>query len=312
MAEPSARRISPATVALAAAGLLALAAGAYKFLASDGTADGGADPHANVAGAGGAESVEAMAAGLEQRLREDPDDHQGWFRLGFAYRHMGRGADAERAFRRAAELAPGNADYLAYLGESLLINTGERAPPPEAEQLFRRVLELDPGNPQARYYLATLKDNAGDHRGAIDDLVALVRDAPPGATWEPQVREALAAIAAERGIDVSGRVPPPSPSVATAAIPGPTREQLEAARGIPPSEQDAMVRRMVDGLAARLRSNPRDADGWIRLMRSRMVLNDPGAAREALRSGLAAFAGDSATQSRLRAAARELGVPGSG
>jgi cytochrome c-type biogenesis protein CcmH len=71
-----------------------------------------------------------------------------------------------------------------------------------------------------------------------------------------------------------------------------------------------MVRGMVERLAARLRQNPRDADGWIRLMRSRMVLNDRAAAGEALRSGLGAFANDPAAQGRLRAAARELGVPG--
>jgi hypothetical protein len=45
-------------------------------------------------------------------------------------------------------------------------------------------------------------------------------------------------------------------------------------------------------------------------MRSRMVLNEPEAAAEALRSALAAFAGDAATQQRLRTAAQELGVPG--
>jgi cytochrome c-type biogenesis protein CcmH len=84
---------------------------------------------------------------------------------------------------------------------------------------------------------------------------------------------------------------------------------MEAARGIPPSEQDAMVRAMVDGLANRLRQNPRDAEGWIRLMRSRMVLGDSNAARDALRSGLAAFQDDRATQQRLRTAANELGVP---
>ena len=59
----------------------------------------------------------------------------------------------------------------------------------------------------------------------------------------------------------------------------------------------------------RLRDNPRDADGWIRLMRSRMVLGEPDAAREALRSGLAAFQDDSAAQARLRTAAGELRVP---
>jgi cytochrome c-type biogenesis protein CcmH len=71
-----------------------------------------------------------------------------------------------------------------------------------------------------------------------------------------------------------------------------------------------MVQNMVDRLANRLRQNPRDADGWIRLMRSRMVLGERDAAGAALRSSLAAFNGDAATQGQLRTAARELGVPG--
>jgi cytochrome c-type biogenesis protein CcmH len=106
-------------------------------------------------------------------------------------------------------------------------------------------------------------------------------------------------------------VPPPrpAPAVATAAIPGPTADQMEAARSMPPAEQDQMVRSMVERLATRLRQNPRDAQGWIQLMRSRMVLRQPDAAREALRSALAAFNGDAATQGSLREAARQLGVP---
>jgi hypothetical protein len=45
-------------------------------------------------------------------------------------------------------------------------------------------------------------------------------------------------------------------------------------------------------------------------MRSRMVLGEAEAAGEALRSALAAFQGDAATQGRLRSAAAEFGVPG--
>lgn len=254
--------------------------------------------------------MEEMITGLQERLRQDPDNHEGWFLLGMSYREGRHFAEAEQAFRRAMELAPQNADYTAYLGEALLLRGGD-APPPEAERLFRRALELQPGNPQARYYLATLRDHGGDHQGALDELIALLREAPADAPWEAQVREAATAIAAQNQIDISNRLPPQrAPQAnATAAIPGPTREQMEAARTIPPSQQDAMVQGMVERLAARLRQNPRDAEGWIRLMRSRMVLNDPQAASEALRSGLAAFNGDAATQQRLRTAARDLGVP---
>jgi len=76
-----------------------------------------------------------------------------------------------------------------------------------------------------------------------------------------------------------------------------------------PSEQAQLSRGMVDRLTARLRANPRDEARWIMLMRSRMVLNEPQAARDALRSALAAFPNDAAAQARLRQAARELAVP---
>lgn len=309
----SPRRPGLATIALVLAGLLAVTAiGIALYRSSGGGGEDAGNASANaIAPQQQAGNVDAMAAALRERLRQDPDNDRGWFMLGMSYRESGRFAEAEQAFRRASELAPDNANYLAYRAEILLAN-GHDNPPAEAATLFRRALAIEPGNPQARYYLATIKDMGGDHRGAIDDLVALIREAPADAPWIEQVRGAATAIAADNHIDINGRLPPPRApqgSTASAAIPGPTPEQMQAARSIPPSQQDQIVRSMVDGLAARLRQNPRDADGWIRLMRSRMVLNDPTAAGEALRSGLGAFQGDAATQGRLRAAARDLGIP---
>ena len=305
----SARRISPATIALGTAALLALAAVAIAVFSPgdrvEATATAGNNLTAQAAG-----TLQDSIASLNAQLRQDPDNHDNWFLLGMALRETGSFAEAAQAFRRAMELSPQEPKYYTYLGEMLLVQ-GNDAGAPEAERLFRRALELQPGNPASRFYLATLKDSSGDHRAAVDELIQLLREAPPGAPWEPQVRQAVTAIAAENRIDIADRLPPPqpAPAAATAAIPGPTREQIEAARAIPPSQQDAMVQQMVERLAARLRENPRDADGWIRLMRSRMVLNQPDAAREALRSGLAAFPNEAATQQRLRTAAGELGVP---
>lgn len=81
---------------------------------------------------------------------------------------------------------------------------------------------------------------------------------------------------------------------------------------MPPSQQSEMVRGMVDRLASRLKREPKDAQGWMRLMRARMVLGEAEAASEALRSGLAAFKGDAGTQAQLNRAADELGVPRGG
>jgi cytochrome c-type biogenesis protein CcmH len=323
---PKHRRPAPATIALMLAALVAAGALSYSLFFRDGGTAAAAGNEAVAANAATAPDelarVEQMMARLLQRVRENPDDHEGWYLLGMSYRAMERFPDATQAFRRAMELQPRNADYTAYLAEMVLIGatTAGRPPPPEADQLFRRALALQPGNPQARFYLATIRNERGDHRGAVDDLLALLRDAPAGEIWPQQVRAALVAIAQRNNIDLAGRLPavpagPAAPAAhppsnATAAIPGPTPEQMRAASGMTPSQQDAASRGMVDRLAARLRANPRDADRWIMLMRSRMVLQDRNGAAEALRSALNTFQNDAATQGRLRRAAGELGVPG--
>ena len=157
---------------------------------------------------------------------------------------------------------------------------------------------------------AVEKDLKGNHKGAVDDWLALLRDTPAGAPWEADLRRTIEQTAQRNNIAIAGRMPAPgSGSTATAAIPGPTPDQLAAASSIPPSQQDQMVQGMVERLAARLRANPKDADGWIQLMRSRMVLGQKDQAKDALKNGLVAFAGDAATQGQLKSAAAQLGIP---
>ncbi len=77
---------------------------------------------------------------------------------------------------------------------------------------------------------------------------------------------------------------------------------------MPPHEQDAAIRAMVDGLASRLESSPRDVDGWTRLMRSRVVLGEREVAATAFRKALEVFKDDQAASGRITAAAIELGL----
>ena len=77
---------------------------------------------------------------------------------------------------------------------------------------------------------------------------------------------------------------------------------------VPPDAYDAAVRSMVDGLASRLESSPRDVEGWGRLLRSRVVLGEREAAAIALRKALEIFKDDATATGRIRAAAAELGL----
>lgn len=314
------RRLSPATLALTAAALLASAAIGVALYRSAGGEEEATGPHGSVTPAQPVARVEDMVARLETRMRENPDDPQGWRMLGWSYFEIAAQAEQDTAraaamrrsadaYRRAAELEPNNVENWSSLGEAL--QTATQQVSPEAEAAFRRALTIDADDPRSRYFLAVQKDLLGQHAAAVTDWIALLRDTPAGAPWEADLRRTIQQVASEHDIALAGRMPArqPAATTATAAIPGPTPEQMASASSIPPSQQDEMVKGMVDRLAARLAQNPRDADGWIRLMRSHMVLNDAPAATRALRSGLAAFQSDAAAQTRLRAAATDLGVP---
>ena len=73
-------------------------------------------------------------------------------------------------------------------------------------------------------------------------------------------------------------------------------------------QSDAAIRGMVDGLATRLESSPRDVEGWMSLMRSRVVLGEKEVAATAFRKALDVFKDDAAAAAKIMAAAGELGL----
>jgi cytochrome c-type biogenesis protein CcmH len=218
----------------------------------------------------------------------------------------GRNAEAAEAYGKAAALEPNNAEYLSAQGEATVLAADGQVTP-AAEAAFRKAVAADSGDPRARYYLAVAKDQRGDHDGAMDDWIALLKSAPPGAPWAPQVREFVEKIAAERKVDLAGRLPP---APVAAGPRGPTQDQVAAAATMSEADRAQMIQGMVNGLAARLKENPRDRAGWEQLMRARMVLGQSGEASAAYRDASRAFAGSPGDQQALKAAAAQLGVPG--
>ena len=298
---------SMSSLALGAAALLALAAVAVALGRSS---DGGvqtAEVHGSAKPDQPVGTVEEKIRQLELKLTREPNDPAGWRMLGWSHFETGDLVRSAAAYRRATEIEPQTAENWSSLGEAL--QTASTDVSTEAATAFERALKLDRTDPRARYFLAVQKDLQGRHEPAVADWIALLRDTPPGAPWEADLRRTILQVADKHGIDVAGRMPAgPRSTAATAAIPGPTPEQLAAASSIPPRQQSEMVQGMVDRLANRLKREPKDEDGWMRLMRARMVLGETKAARDAYRSGFAAFRDDPAARTRLNQAARELGV----
>lgn len=254
--------------------------------------------------------VASMIATLETRLQQEPGNAEGWRMLGWSYLQTGRNAEAAGAFARAAAIEPSNPDYISAQGEAMVL-AAEGSVTPAAQALFSKTLALNPEDPRARYFLAVAKDQGGDHDGAMNDWIALINGAPADAPWAQEIRVFVERIAAERKVDLAGRLRPGS-AMASASAParGPTREQMAEASQMSEGDRKAMIEGMVGGLAERLKQNPNDRAGWEQLMRSRMVLGQTAQAQAAYRDASRAFARSPGDQAALRRTAATLGIPG--
>jgi cytochrome c-type biogenesis protein CcmH len=83
---------------------------------------------------------------------------------------------------------------------------------------------------------------------------------------------------------------------------------MAAAMTQSPDQQTAMIRGMVDGLAARLKQDSSDLDGWVRLVRSYKVLGESDKAQAAANDAQQALQNDPEKRKRLDAALKELNV----
>ena len=294
-------------------GALLLAAGSigyniYEASGSDAPAAASAD---------GPQTIEQLRAAAEG----SKDDARPWSDLAFAHFQEGEFDEAADAYHRAVEIDPQAAVLWSALGETLVMASARDPLPAEALQAFEKALALDPQDPRARYFLAAKKDLDKDHEGAISAWLDLLADSPPGAPWERDLVRTIEQVGQINKIDVAGRIAeaqgarkpallaPGSGGVAgEAASPnlrGPSAADVAAARKLNPSEQREMATSMVAQLEARLQQQPKNVDGWLMLIRSRMTLGEPDKAKAALEAAVTANPGAAA---QLRAQAAGLGV----
>ncbi len=225
------------------------------------------------------QSLATLVEGLAKRMQANPQDHGGWLMLGGSYMQLGRFGDAANAFRQALATDPRDAEGQMGLGEAQVFLANGMVTP-AAKQAFEAAFALDPNHAGARYYLAEERWQAGDQRAAFDMWKMLSDDSPPDAPYQEALQDHL------REAATALHIPVPPPPVAAAGIatppaagaPGPTADQMRDAANMTPEDRQEMIKSMVAQLAEKLRTNPDDFDGWMRLGRARQVLKDlPGA-----------------------------------
>jgi cytochrome c-type biogenesis protein CcmH len=267
--------------------------------------------------------VDEMIRRLVARLVQNPKDTEGWRTLGWSYLNIGRFAEAAEAYGKAIELSPGVVEIRSARIEAL-VRSDNGVVTAEAKSTIADTLKLDPKDARGRFFNGLAKEQAGDRISALTDWLGLLKDANSDEPWLPDLKNRISELQREVGDDAAGRLAGPNPAMAgglletlkaqersqtpRAVEKGPSREDVQAAEAMPQADRLAMIRGMVDGLANRLEQSPRDADGWIKLIRSRIVLGETELAKQALERGLKAFTDDMQQQERIVAAARQLGL----
>lgn len=257
-----------------------------------------------------------MAQRLAARLAQEPDDADGWMLLGRTYMTMEEFGRAAESFAKVVELAPSEAGAYGAMGEAMVLAAGGMVTK-DAVAAFEKARDIGgAGDPRAAFYLAEAAYQSGDHQAALDALVKLAWSAEPGAPWLTTVRNRAIAIADELGQDGASLLPnaPAPPAIASGDQPGPTAEDIAAADQMAEADRQAMIRGMVDGLAAKLEDNPMDFQGWTRLIRARTVMGDTEQAQAELDKALEIFARAPVPRAELQRLAGELGLtaPGAG
>src|SRR5829696_55885 len=235
-------------------------------------------------------SIAAMVAQVEAHLALKPEDGRGWEVLAPVYLRTGRFDDAVKARRNALRLLGPTAVREAELGQAM-VAAADGVVTADARAAFDRAAALDLGDVMARYFLGLAAEQEGKRQKAAAIWRKLLAEAPPGARWTATVQAALAQI---------GEAVAPGPSSPAAAPAEPPKPLAE-----PPGE---MILAMVARLAERLKADGSDLDGWVRLVRSYLVLGDQARAQAALEDGRRALASDPNKLRRLDEAASALGV----
>ncbi len=277
----------------------------YLEIGSPGTPD--APLEARIENPG--EDVDLLVAKVERHLATSPDDGTGWNVLAPVYFRIGRYADAELAYRNAIRILGPDAERMNGLGETLVLRN-DGIVTDDAQMAFQAALKLEPNNPRADFYLALALEQSGRRAEALAAFQDIAKASPPTAPWMPLVNQHIAANSA--GMPLAN---PPAETAAAdttpanPAAPGnPSAEDIANAQAMSEADRGEMIRGMVASLDARLKEDPNNFEGWMRLVRSYAMLKDKEKAEAALQDGLKAFPAAGAEGQQLLAMARELGL----
>ncbi|MGZ5031765.1 MAG: c-type cytochrome biogenesis protein CcmI [Usitatibacter sp.] len=164
------------------------------------------------------QQIIAMVESLAQKVKDRPDDAQGWALLARSMAALGRFKEASDAFEHLAKLVPGDAQILADYADALGMAQGRKLQGRPYE-LAKEALKIDPKHRKALALAGTAALDAGDYPAAAAHWQALAGELAPGTPDEAQVQAILGEIREKAA--ASGKPLAAAPKVAKAPVAAP-------------------------------------------------------------------------------------------
>ena len=281
--------------------------------------------------------IQGMVARLAERLKRDGSDVDGWVMLVRSYSVLGAPDQARTATAEARQALAGEPDKLRHFNDSVAREAAAASAPsagttptPQPQQPGPSAADIAAANkmsPEQRNTMIRgmvtrlaerLKQDGSDVEGWLRLLraYAVLGEQDKARSAADDARRALAGDPAKlRRIDelMAGGSPSlNSPAVASSPppMPGPSAADVKAANEMSPDQRNTMIRGMVARLAERLKQDGSDVEGWLRLLRSYMVLGDKDQARAAAVEARRALASDPEKLRKIDEFVKDLGLEG--
>jgi cytochrome c-type biogenesis protein CcmH len=131
---------------------------------------------------------------LEAELAKQPNEPEGWRLLGKSYAALQRYDDAQKAFERAVQLLPTDADLLVETAQARLFNNAERKLDAQSMALLDKAIAINPDHQRALWFLGLAQRQEGKHAEAAKTWEPLLAKVDPNtaATLRTQINEARA------------------------------------------------------------------------------------------------------------------------
>jgi cytochrome c-type biogenesis protein CcmH len=150
------------------------------------------------------QNIDQAIAGLTEKLKQNPNDVEGWALLGRAYEATERFTEARDALKHAHDLAPDDADVTVAYAEALALSSESRQITSDARELLEKALKTAPDSQRGLWLLGISDYQAKKYDAAIATWKHLLPLLPKDSNVVQSVQHQIATAEAER----DGRAPP--------------------------------------------------------------------------------------------------------